>query len=104
MSVNSRMKEVEVYCLIETTTPSGAKRQTWTKEPAPTPMAIYQLNQFVSAVMYRSTETTHFAVTHRKNFVAGKTRIKVDGHCYQVEQVDREHRMANLSLKEIQPW
>ncbi|MFM1538798.1 phage head completion protein [Helcococcus bovis] len=103
MSVNSRMKEVDIYELTEQTSKSGAKKQEWNK--IKTILAsIYQANQFASVDNYRNVETTHQALTHYKGLIAGKYRVIQGDKKYEVLSIDNNHRLTVIILKEINLW
>ncbi|MFL8968898.1 hypothetical protein ACKA04_02390 [Helcococcus kunzii] len=104
MSVNSRMKNVKVFELNEKETPSGAKKQKWIEKEDTILMAIYQVDQFVSHENFRNTETTHQALSYDKSLIARKTRIKAGDKKYNVLDIDNNHRLAVLSLKEVDIW
>lgn len=104
MSVNSRMLSTKVFELNETESPSGAKKSTWIERKDKINVSIYQASQFVSKDNYRHTETTHNAVTYAKFLKATKFRLEQGNKKYEVLDVDNSHRLAQLSLKEVELW
>ena len=104
MSVNSRMVSTKVCELKEIESPSGAKKSSWIERKDKINVSIYQASQFISKDKYRHTETTHNAVTYVKFLKASKFRLVLNNKKYEVLDVDNSHRLAQLSLKEVEIW
>lgn len=104
MSVNSDMKKTDVFVLMETESPSGAKKKDWIKQEKQILVAIYQIDQFVSTEKFRNTDTTHQALTFSKNLVAEKTKLNQGDRHFEVLSVDNNHRLSSITLKEVAPW
>lgn len=104
MSVNSKMVKAELYLLTETETASGAKKSEWEKQDKQVLISLYQVNQFVSSDKFRNTETTHQILTPFKGLEPRKTRIECNNKYFEVLDVDNNHRLATVSVKEVLPW
>lgn len=103
MSINSRMKKADVYILSEKETLSGAKKSTWEKDDN-IQITISQVGQYTSVEKFRHKETTHQGLTYCKNLQARKNRLESEGKKYEILEVDNQHRLAVLSLKEVELW
>lgn len=103
MSVNSRMKPAVVEFLTETETASGAKKKTW-KKHADILLAVYKVSEVGYRQIVRFQDMTHSGLTHYKGLKAEEHRIIQDDRKFTIMDADNDHRLAQLTLKEVATW
>ncbi len=103
MSVNSKMKYVDLQSFDEVQKPSGQFKEEWISKKK-IYMAIFSREDRI----YRSntielSEGTHIGITYTKGLVKGKNRIKVDDSIYNITSVNDDALRSVVVLKEVQP-
>lgn len=103
MSINSRMKPATVEKLTETVTASGARKKAW-EEHAEILLAVYKISEINYRQVIRFQDMTHSGLTHYKELKAEEFRITQGNHKFIIMDADNEHRLAQLTLKEVVTW
>lgn len=103
MSLNSRMKPAIVEILTETISASGARKKEW-QHHTDILLAVYKISETNYRQVIRFQDMTHSGLTHYKGLKAEQFRITQGDHRYSIMDVDNDHRLAQLTLKEVVTW